>query len=1206
MSALDLRTIALRGMHLVEASAGTGKTWSIVRLYLRLLLVDVAGQEPLTVDRIVVVTYTVAATEELRGRIRELLRQGLDHLEGRKPLDDGDQVTVELLGRCPDTEKAIARLNAALVCLDEARISTIHGYCLHALKDNAFESGSPFDPELQPEEADLRRQAMEDFWRKTVAVLPAPEAKRLRAMWHSPAVLLDALNGILGREGLCLVPENARAELVEQEKALRGLFTRLCALWPKEREAVAGLLSSSALSKTSYKPAIITRALHMLDALVANEGYPAALDKDFVYLTPDKLAAATKKNCATPSHSCFDLCGRIAEVFPTVARLGRAAWLTRAREFCRAWLEHRKNTEERLHYDDLLSRLAQALEGARGDTLARVLRQQAPVALIDEFQDTDPLQWKIFRRIYQGQPDCGLYLIGDPKQAIYAFRGADIFSYIQARQAISAANRHTLLTNWRAHSRLVDAVNHLFLRVDTPFVYAEIPFEPAAAGGNADQDDKALTLDGAVVAPMRLRLLEPAEGGQPPGVIEARQQAARACAEDIARLLALGEAGRARLGKKQLAAGDIGVLVRSHHEGSLVQQALGVRGIASVSLSRDSVFATDEARDLALLLAALVESRDESLLRAALATPLMGRTVGELRALAEDEAAWAGVRERQLELRERWQRQGFMSAFFALLHDEEIPARLRRLPDGERRLTNVLQLGELLQEQSLRQGGPEGLLRWFTTQRAALSRENEAQQLRLENDEQLVRIITIHKSKGLQYPVVFLPFFALRRNNNTKDDILLYHEEESHKACADLGSKELETHRQLARQEGLAEEMRLLYVAVTRAEQLCVLTWGKVKEAEQTAPACLLHPGEVFRGQDRNSREFRILSPEYLSSRMADLDAVAVRQEVLALARESAGAIALIEDEAESVWIEQATFAASSRKEAPMPTARVFRGSIRRGWQAMSYTRLAHGSEMERPESPAVTAEAPATAEDEVFGLSGGVQLGNLLHTALEVFDFSSVEEAALREVLRPLFPRFSLDASLEDTLVRLLRRALQTPLDAENHLALCSLARQDTLRELRFNFSASRIDPAALRRVLADDPACERAAFGLRFEQFYGLMTGSIDLLFRARGRFFIADYKSNHLGNLWSDYGAAGLQRAMDAHRYALQCLMYTVALHRYLRGRLTDYDYDRHVGGAYYLFLRGMHPERGPGAGVWHWRPPLALVERLDRLFAGGEGA
>ncbi len=1193
MSALDLRTIALRGMHLVEASAGTGKTWSIVRLYLRLLLEDVAGQEPLTVDRIVVVTYTVAATEELRGRIRELLRQGLDHLEGRKALDDGDQVTVELLGRCPDTNKAIARLNAALVCLDEARISTIHGYCLHALKDNAFESGSPFDPELQPEEADLRRQAMEDFWRKTVAVLPAPEAKRLRAMWRSPAVLLLALNSILTRENLHLLPENAQAERAENEEALGGLFVRLRELWPDARDAIARLLQSGAVNRRSYTKAVVGRVLDQMDEIAAEQVVPSGLPKDFERMTLGCLREKGKvTDTSILSHPCFDLCGRIAEVFSNVARLGRADWLARALKFCRQWLEKRKRDEERLHYDDLLTRLAQALEGARGDTLTRVLRHQAPVALFDEFQDTDPLQWKIFRRIYQGQQACALYLIGDPKQAIYAFRGADIFSYIQARQAISANNRHTLLTNWRAHSRLVDAVNHLFLRVDKPFVYAEIPFEPAKAGGNADQRDKALTLDGTASAPMRLRLLEPAEGGSPPGVTEARRQAARACAEDIARLLALGAAGRARLGERKLAAGDIGVLVRSHHEGSLVQQALGVRGIASVSLSRDSVFATDEARDLALLLAALVESRDESLLRAALATPLMGRTVGELRALAEDEVAWAGVRERLLELRERWQRQGFMSAFFALLHGEEIPARLRRLPDGERRLTNVLQLGELLQAQSLGQGGPEGLLRWFTAQRAAPSRENEAQQLRLENDEQLVRIVTIHKSKGLQYPVVFLPFFALRRNNNTKDDILLYHEKESHKACADLGSKELETHRQLARREGLAEEMRLLYVAVTRAEQLCVLTWGKVKEAEQTAPACLLHPvpgagdGPV--------------------SRMADLDAVAVRQEVLALARESGGAIALIEDEAESVRIEQATFAAPPREKSSMPTARVFRGTIRRGWQAMTYTRLAHGSELERPEPPAEAAAAPATAEDEVFCLSGGVQLGNLLHTALETLDFSLVEEAALREVLRPLFPRFSLDASLEDTLVRLLRRALQTPLDAENHLALCSLARQDTLRELRFNFSASRIDPAALRRVLADDPACERAAFGLRFEQFYGLMTGSIDLLFRVGNRYSIADYKSNHLGNRWADYGAAGLQRAMDAHRYALQCLMYTVALHRYLRGRLTDYDYERHVGGAYYLFLRGMHPERGPGAGVWPWRPPLALVERLDRLFAGGEGA
>jgi len=1236
MSELPLRTISLRGMHLVEASAGTGKTWSIIRLYLRLLLEDVAGQAPLTVDRIVVVTYTVAATEELRGRIRELLREGLDQLEaekrerdgcaegsphdtekGRVEKEDKDPLLDELLHRCP-LEQAIARLKAALLCLDEARISTIHGYCLHALKDNAFESGSPFDPELQPEEENLRRQAMEDFWRQAVAVLPLAEAERLRAIWRDPAALLNALRNILGREGLCLVPEHAGAELAGQEKTLRGLVERLRTLWPDERETVAGLLHGKGVNRRSYTSAVVGRVLEQMDDIAAGQGIPVQLPQDFERMTPGCLREKGKvTDEALLAHPVFGICGEIAAVHPELVRLGRADWLTRAFRFCRQWLEKHKHDAERLHYDDLLTQLARALEGSRGEALARVLRQQAPVALIDEFQDTDPLQWRIFHRIYHGQPACGLYLIGDPKQAIYAFRGADIFSYIGARRDIEAGHLHTLRTNWRAHSRLVKAVNRLFGQIKQPFLYEEIPFEPAEPAWNADKIDQALSIDGAAPVPMRFRLLEPAgvlelnagesagdkggKNGEVLGIDEARRRAAKACAKDIAHLLALGEAGRARLREKKLAPGDIAVLVRIHYEGSLVQRELALQGITSVSLSRDSVFGTDEARDLALVLAALIESRDESLSRAALATPLMGRGADELRALCEDEAAWADVRERLRELRERWRRLGFMSAFFALLQGEEIPARLRRLPDGERRLTNLLQLGELLQEQSPRQSGPEGLLRWFAAQRAAPSKDNEAQQLRLENDEKLVRIVTIHKSKGLQYPVVFLPFFALRRGIATTTDVVLYHEDRTRQACADLGSGELAAHRQLARREGLAEEMRLFYVAVTRAEQLCVLTWGKVKEAEQTAPACLLHPG-VFRGQDQNSCEFSILSPEYPQSRISEMDWAQVRQELLALARESGGNIALSEAGEEFAVTGQAAPAVPLGEASTLPAARDFRGVIHRGWQAMSYTRLAHGSEMERPEPSAEAAEAGAPAEDEVFSLFGGVQLGNLLHAALEQLDFSTVEEAGLREALRPLIPRFSLDASLEPTLVRLLLRALSTPIDADGNITLCSLSRQDTLREMRFNFNTLPLDPAALRRVLADDPACARAAAGLRFEQFHGLMTGSIDLLFRAGGRFHIADYKSNHLGRRWTDYGAVGLQQAMDAHRYVLQCLIYTVALHRYLGKRLPGYDYERHVGGASYLFLRGMHPERGPASGVWRWRPPFALVERLDRLFGG----
>ncbi|OQX11009.1 MAG: exodeoxyribonuclease V subunit beta [Desulfobulbaceae bacterium A2] len=1189
MKEMDLRQIPLRGLHLVEASAGTGKTWAIVRLYVRLLLEDVPATLPLGVDRLLVVTYTNAATEELRGRIRAVLQQALALLDDPAPAaGEAEELLRDLLQRAASSAQARARLREALIRMDEALVTTIHGYCLRALQDNAFESGIPFDFVLQPAEDDLRRRAMEDFWRREVVPLPLTEAAALRGLWHDPVQLLRAVETILSREGVRIVPVDAPAQLEHSERALQGMLERLRQQWPTARPVVEKLLRGGALNARSYTSAVVGRVLEQMEALTTQPGMPEQLPADFSRLTPAALAKAKKKDQEPPTHPCFDLCGAIAELYPRVEQLRRAAWLLRAQEDCRRRLEARKRDERRLHYDDLLLFLARALRGPGGTALAERLRQQAPVALIDEFQDTDPLQWEIFARIYHQQPGCGLFLIGDPKQAIYAFRGADIFSYIRARRATDLDKRHTLGHNWRSHSGLVAAVNRLFSRVPAPFLHAsDIPFYPAQAGGKADAG--ALCIDRRCLTPLQFRLLEAESPDKPLDIGQARQAAAQACADDIVLLLRLGGNGRARLGGRVLGAGDIGVLVRSHMEGALVQRELARRGIASVSLSRASVFASDEARDLALVLTALQRPADELLVRAAWSTPLMGYTMQDLRALTADETAWSQLHERLRDYRARWQQRGFMSAFFALLHGEGLPVRLRRLADGERRLTNLLQLGELLQEAAAAQAAPEGVLRWFAAQRAEPSKDNEAQQLRLENDEQLVRIVTIHKSKGLQYPVVFLPFFCARSAREQTKDILLFHDE-ALQPCADLGSEELAAHRAQARREESAQEMRLLYVALTRAEQCCVVTWGWVKDAEVSAPARLLHP----------------LREAETGSRLKELGRDGVRQELEELARSSDGCIGLLR--AAAPLVEEGGMPpgpAVTAGETP-PRPQVFHGHIARDWRVMSYTRLSHDSEVESPERGVPSVEAPGrpAEADAALCLTGGVRLGNCVHALLEQIDFADPDPALLAAAVRRLRPRFGLEASQEQGLVRLVAQVLDTALDEEGSLSLRCLSRADCLRELRFHFSLDRCGPAGLRRALAIDPVWASAAAGLRFEEFRGLMTGSIDLVFRYRGRYHLADYKSNHLGWRLADYAMAGLDEAMRRQRYELQCLIYSVALHRYLQLRLPGYDYERDCGGAWYLFLRGMRPEHGPRFGVWQRCPPRRLVERLDQFFRQGD--
>jgi len=1203
---LNPQEVPLRGLTLIEASAGTGKTYSIATLYLRLLL---EGRfEP---DRILVVTFTEAATEELRERIRKRLAQALGWLRGDGGTTrDEDPALTGLLRALPDQNAALAWLADALTRMDEAAIFTIHGFCLRTLQDQAFESGSAFDAELITDESRLRARAVEDFWRLRVAAATAEEAAWVRGQWATPQALLRDLEPTLTLDDLRLLPEVDEAEVAGARGELEQVFGQLRRLWRDEGEAVAEILSSSAaLNRRSYNKNVVAKAIAAAEALAAADEPPDELPEGFDRLTPAMLERGTKEGQAPTAHPFFDLCGRYPELLSRLRVRAKALFLTSARRHVREALERSKRDEGLWYFDDLLRRLDLALGAEGGPALAAAVRERYPVALIDEFQDTDPQQYRIFRRIYEGRPDCGLFLIGDPKQAIYAFRGADIFTYMRARDDSEREGRqYGLRVNWRSGSRLIEAVNCLFGTAHAPFIYEpHIGFDPAQPSPKADEEQ--LRIEGAEPVPLELWMLLLDEGNQttrPPGFIRsdaALEEAARACAEHVAHLLNLAAKGRATIGDRSLQPADIALLVRTHREGDLVQQALRRCGVASVSLSQEGVLATEDAEELATLLGALVDLQDEGRVRAALATSLLGRSASELERLADDELAWEGLLARFHAYAERWRSQGLMVALQELLAAEEVPARLLRRPDGERRLTNLLQLLELLQLASAEHPGQDGLLRWLADQRAGGERD-EARQLRLESDEGLVQVVTLHKSKGLEYPLVFIPFPWSHFKQPKPAPPAFFHTPDSRVACLDLGSDEEPEHRALERTEQLAERLRLLYVGVTRAAKLCVLCWGKINGIQDAALAYLLH-------RDPES--------ETPASRMQRLSEEEIRADLQTLAGRAPQAIQVRD-------LPQPTGArwAGIPVDRDRLQAREFGSTIDEGWRVSSYSALVRGEDTERPDydasaevpvpdpEPEPEAEAP-TVPDLLFELPTGTHAGHFLHEVLENLDFPTARDETLGKVVRDLLERYGglgarrvpIDGDDRDwapVIEELVTNVLDTWLDAAGTVRLRDLAAADRISEMEFHFPVAGLDPAALRQVLALSPDHAGSAYGLGFQPLRGLMRGFIDLVFRHEGRFYIVDYKSNRLGGRLAAYEREGMRDAIRHHHYDLQYLIYTLALHRLLGWRLPGYDYERHFGGVYYLFLRGMRPELGSGCGVWHDRPSFELIDALDGLFDG----
>ncbi len=1202
MQTLNINSFPLDGMRLIEASAGTGKTFTIAALYLRLLI-----EKELSVSSILVVTFTEAATEELRDRIRTRIHDALQWLEGHT--DETD--LPELLQPLRANTDVIQRLHDALTCMDEAAIFTIHGFCQRTLTESAFESGVLFDAEFITDESLLRQQAARDFWRNHFATAPPQLAEWLSAQWKSPDVLLKDVELLVDNPQAVLLPQVGREMLEQLQLQRSNCFAELCELWRTDRTTVIDLLGSAkVLSRAAgnYRQDNLDSAVTALSTMVSSGVEISVLPKGFELFTTDKLQSSllksmVKKGEITPFHKLFNKAQQLYDISLEVDKLQRILMLSEAAASIRASIDQYKSQQRVLFFDDLLNKLDQALQGEGRDKLIERIRKRYPLAMIDEFQDTDPVQYRIFKTIYSGCSDCGLFMIGDPKQAIYSFRGADIFTYMQARRDTAAqGGRFTLGVNWRSHANLVGIINRLFARADSPFIYdRDIAFQEVASAGKADNN--ALTIDGAEVEPLVAWFVPLDEENKHGATITkkwANEHVANGCAYEIATLLNLGREGHALLGDTPLAARDIAILVRDRYEANAIRQALARVGVNSITISRDSVFATDEARDLNHLLRAVAEPGNAVLLRTALATHLLGWSAKHIHALGEDESGWEERAAAFLRYHTIWREQGFMQMLYRLMRGEGIIGVLLARPESDRKMTNALQLAELLQVESSRFPGMEHLLSWLADERKLAAEEKnccDEQQLRLESDENLVQIVTIHKSKGMEYPLVFLPFIWSSRR--TKDEgIIKFHHEESHLLHADLGSEQRQEHMQLAEQERLAEDLRLLYVALTRAQQRCYFSWGQFNGAADSAMAWLLHQSKFVDGS--------------IQCNMEQLENENIRLALQSLNDSDENSAAGAYLQVTTLPQEPVIFQQDDHLVEQSQASR-FSGKIEQSWQMTSFSGLTggmkHDYRIDIPDFDSLDVQSdevqPQPAVASRFSFPRGALAGECLHCILEELDFTQAIGDSAGEMIARKLEHFGFDESWTGVVCEWMQSILDTPLDNDASLNLGMIGNRQRFVEMEFHYPLVGLTTDGLDSILEQLASFHSDQPRLNFNPVNGMMKGFIDLIFEHQGRFYVADYKSNHLGDHFDHYQYEALQNAIGEHRYDLQYLVYTVALHRYLKLRLPDYDYDKNFGGVYYLFLRGMDQEYGADRGVYYDRPESALISRLDRFFAG-EGA
>lgn len=1265
MKPLELTTFPLQGLSLIEASAGTGKTYTLANLYLRYLL-----ESNYSVEQILVVTFTDAATQELRDRIRarivelgalfdtviswrvaetEVTGKGIenaDGLEAQLTQYSSDPLLQHMVLQSANLREDRMRLTIAERHIDLAEIHTIHGFCQKVINENAVALGLATNQRLQEDMKLMHLDVCEDIWRRFILKLPCPQLSFVSQNWASPEALLHAVVPMLQRQPEVILPElpvadpnndatGARLDdwAVQFDTAFKW-EAQLKKLLLDQGQAALEDLQASGVNRVKNKVDWFNKSLAWAESDKALFDWPRDSKKEcyFWRLTHAALASDLRKNGKAPTHPFFAALAILLDSAPAPITHGfiLAIYETLKRE-----VALRKSADSLLAFDDLILKIEQALlaDESRTETevedFSALLRQQYCTALIDEFQDTDKAQYHIFSRIFgpkAGDGASNLVLIGDPKQAIYGFRGGDMATYLRAKHEVenhAQGSCFTMTQNWRSSPEMVQAANEVFMLHPNPFMESAIPFvEVNAAKDSSNQDwPSALTIT-------QVPAFDAADG-KPLKKDRIEESLALACVSDVLSLLLRQE----ELGLKS---SDIAILVRTRSEAAYIKTNLASAGIRASYDVRQSVFDSPEASAALYLLEAVSEPRNETKIKRCIVEIMFGYTDQQFESLYTDQSALGSLISSFETLNQIWVKQGVLSMVRHALTDLDVLSNWRKEIAGdesgsaaqqfvsnnwERVLTNFNQIAELLQVQSRKLRGHHALIRWLHREIVDERTEgDDAYTMRLESDEDLIQIVTVHQSKGLEYPVVFLPFqYSAKKSQDA------WYYDDDKKLCLSLEPTDEQSLR--AEQERQAEDIRLMYVALTRAKYCCFIGTSAYQGHAKALGCKSSAWGRLVLGASVPDTLDDGLYTEALQI-LADKADCKVRQ------TSNEEIIQEYEKNLRSLTAERTL--RDTGKDAENLHARLISRSLYHDWRVNSFTAWmnehhdrmqAHGT---GSRSRIGDVQGIAAQQDiHILNFPRGSEAGTFLHTLFEGIEFSTGELSAklsrrfadrtsyIEDLLRKkmLVPERNVSAWAV-YLDRWLTETLGLPI--MKSFALNQLQSTDYLVEMSFHFQVGHQQASEFNRIVQ---SYNPAASPLYFSGFEGHIKGAIDLIFRQDDCYYILDYKSNHLGFDEQSYSQAALSSSMAEHRYDVQYLLYSVALHRFLGHRLgTAYDYEKDFGGVFYLFLRGMaiesvsaEGEQVSGSsvdselsGIYYTRPDKALIDELDALLREGVSA
>jgi len=1118
-------TVLLETSNLIEASAGTGKTYSIAILTLRLVL-----EKKIPIQQILMVTFTKAAVAELETRIRQFMRNALKVSEGFTINDETITGIVQssIQNEAVGLKETQRLLKEAVLFLDETAILTIHSFCQRILTEFAFETSQVFGSEILTDTKSIITDRVNAFWRKYITTLDVALLQALINAGISRDNLVRLMDNALG--GKAFTPNEPLPDhflsadyQADRYAVISEMENRIEAI----KQAILNYISANSISirqateKNNYANKSMLHLLYdpaiLLAAIVKNK------DKGYVQKLYGQILLDYEKIPPIETEKAVVLTAIIHQVYKLAIQIIVAE------------TDRYKQQNNQLSFDDMIVKLHRAVVIDNNEFLISSLKIKYKAAFIDEFQDTDKVQYEIFDRLFS--TDAVLFYIGDPKQSIYAWRKADIFTYFKAGDAV--ANLFGMNTNYRSSNNFIDAMNQFFLPeegFDTFCFSAEagdvdyIKVEPPAAAFKGElyknkQPDIPITLyknpnNGSIIQTVVAQIIE---------LLGSEQYT-------------IEEKGTFR----KIRPSDIGILVRIHDQAADLKQLLSRLGIPAVTIDDTKLFLSNEAGNMLYLLAAVIDINASNINRALL-SPLTGFTVADILAM-DDELALSRFKKYQL----LWETEGVYVMLARFIADYHVKQELLKetVENGERIITNTLQLMEVLHKvQTQKLFSPLELTNWLKRGIEGMEVEGDEFEQRVESDEEAVKIVTIHKSKGLEYNIVFAPFLDLL--SEPRDGFVTFRDT----ATGDylFADKSLLNNERLAitKQQLEQENRRLIYVAITRAVYKCYInknTFNKFKESSLAAFTNALEiskpPFIAFETPPELPTDYRYkksvpqIKPAYLIANHFQLKEV--------------------------------------------------------NWRKLSYTFLdvVHQSTFKS------NAAKGLDAYDEfIFNqLKRGANTGNLLHHIFERIDFTDSQR--WQQVIENALKRFISNSPVESVshLTTLLNHVTEATIKvAGTSFQLKDLQWDKKLNELEFDFNVALFNPDAVSRLSTPEiPIQIKYA-----KELEGIMNGKIDLFFEQGGKYYILDWKSNFLGDRPSDYSKENIHAAMTESNYHLQYLVYTLALKKYCQLRVPGFDYDTHFGGVIYLFVRGVRKDKEQG--IFTYKPPRQLIGALDVMLS-----